>query len=418
MRDDCTVTSTAAPGTQTPASPPLLEVPRTRRSADRILLGVAGGFAQRWRVDPTLLRAAIGLLSLAGGVGVALYGVGVLLSEPRPTVTSEPAPPVAAPERRRNIAVVVATCAVLLAARELNLWPGDDVIIAAGIVAIAVTVLWSPAAVGRPRREGPRAGDGSRGQAAARFHPRHRRYCCPHGPHRWTHEVGRSVSAIAIALGGIAVIAAPALGRLLERLDTERTLRIREEERAALAEHLHDSVLQSLVLIQRSDDPRRMVSLARRQERELRSWLYGGQPVGQPASLTAAVEMMATAIEVDHEVRVEVVTVGDAPLDDAETTFLAALREATMNAVRHSNADKVDVYVEVGDDVLTGFVRDTGSGFDPAGVPADRHGIADSIIARIERAGGRATVTSRPGEGTEVEIELPWRRTLRNGPTR
>ena len=412
------MTSTAAPETQTPASPPLLEVPRTRRSADRILLGVAGGFAQRWRVDPTLLRAAIGLLSLAGGVGVALYGVGVLLSEPRPTVVSEPAPAVAAPERRRNIAVVVATCAVLLAARELNLWPGDDVMIASGIVAIAVTVLWSPA--GSDAR-----GARIRGLALV---PAVRlllgSILAIAGVAALTsrtdglRDVGRSVSAIAIALGGIAVIAAPALGRLLDRLDTERTLRIREEERAALAVHLHDSVLQSLVLIQRSDDPRRMVSLARRQERELRSWLYGGQPVGQPASLTAAVEMMATAIEVDHEVRVEVVTVGDAALDYAETTFLAALREATMNAVRHSNADKVDVYVEVGVDVLTGFVRDTGSGFDPAGVPADRHGITDSIVARIERAGGRATVASRLGEGTEVEIELPWRRTVRSGPTR
>ena len=412
------MTSTAAPETPTPASPPLLEVPRTRRSADRILLGVAGGFAQRWRVDPTLLRAAIGLLSLAGGVGVALYGVGVLLSEPRPTVVSEPAPAVAAPERRRNIAVVVATCAVLLAARELNLWPGDDVMIASGIVAIAVTVLWSPA--GSDAR-----GARIRGLALV---PAVRllfgSILAIAGVAALTsrtdglRDVGRSVSAIAIALGGIAVIAAPALGRLLDRLDTERTLRIREEERASLAVHLHDSVLQSLVLIQRSDDPRRMVSLARRQERELRSWLYGGQPVGQPASLTAAVEMMATAIEVDHEVRVEVVTVGDAALDDAETTFLAALREATMNAVRHSNADKVDVYVEVGVDVLTGFVRDTGSGFDPAGVPADRHGITDSIVARIERAGGRATVTSRLGAGTEVEIELPWRRTVRSGPTR
>ena len=92
LRDDETVTSTAAPGTQTPASPPLLEAPRTQRSADRVLLGVAGGFAQRWRVDPTLLRAALGLLSLAGGIGVVLYGVGVLCSEPRPAVTREPTP--------------------------------------------------------------------------------------------------------------------------------------------------------------------------------------------------------------------------------------------------------------------------------------------------------------------------------------
>ena len=225
------------------------------------------------------------------------------------------------------------------------------------------------------------------------------------------------MSAIAIVLGGIAVIAAPALGRLLERLDTERTLRIREEERAALAAHLHDSVLQTLVLIQRSDDPRRMVSLARRQERELRSWLYGGRPVGQPASLIVAVETMAMALEVDHAVRVEVVTVGDSPLDEVETTFL---RRSRGHDERRPPLElrKVDVYVEVGADELTGFVRDTGSGFDPAGVPDDRHGIADSIIARIERAGGRATVTSRPGEGTEVEIELPWRRAQRNGTTR
>ena len=138
-------------------------------------------------------------------------------------------------------------------------------------------------------------------------------------------DVGRSVSAIAIALAGIGVIAAPALGRLLANLDTERTLRVREEERAALAAHLHDSVLQSLVLIQRADDPRRMVSLARRQERELRSWLYGAGTVGEPSSLTAAVESMAAAIEVDHEMRVEAVIVGDAPLDETARAFLGAL---------------------------------------------------------------------------------------------
>ena len=182
-----TVTSTAAPGTQTPASPPLLEAPRTRRSADRILLGVAGGFAQRWRVDPTLLRAASGLLSLAGGVGVALYGVGVLLSEPRPATNERASSAVAAPERRRNIAVVVATCAVLLAARELESVAGrrrDD-----------------RRRHRRHRRhrvcgrrqasddrggEGPGPGGGSRGQAAARRDPRDRRHRCLRRSHRWS----------------------------------------------------------------------------------------------------------------------------------------------------------------------------------------------------------------------------------------
>ena len=229
-------------------------------------------------------------------------------------------------------------------------------------------------------------------------------------------DVGRSVSAIAIALAGIGVIAAPALGRLLANLDTERTLRVREEERAALAAHLHDSVLQSLVLIQRADDPRRMVSLARRQERELRSWLYGAGTVGEPSSLTAAVESMAAAIEVDHEMRVEAVIVGDAPLDETARAFLGALREAATNAARHSGADHIDVYVEADVTELAGFVRDTGVGFDPAAMPSDRHGIADSIIGRIDRAGGRVVVTSQPGDGTEVEIQLPRPRIMRVGP--
>jgi signal transduction histidine kinase len=158
-----------------------------------------------------------------------------------------------------------------------------------------------------------------------------------------------------------------------------------------------------------------MVSLARRQERELRGWLYGARPVGEPSSLTAAVELMAATIEVDLVVRIEAVTVGDAPLDETARTFLGALREATTNAARHSGADHVDVYVEADDTEFAGFVRDTGVGFDPGEVPADRHGIADSIVARVDRAGGRAVVTSRPGAGTEVEIQVPRPRLMQMG---
>jgi signal transduction histidine kinase len=405
---------TAAPDASTPAAPRLVE-PRTRRSADRILLGVAGGFARRWRVDPTLLRAAVGLLALAGGIGVALYAVGIALSEPRPTTNG--APQEATPMQRRNFAVGLATLAVLLAARDIGLWPGNEVMIPASIVAVAVVVIWAPAT----------GANGDNGGAVRRL------AAVP--VVRWVigailaiagvaaladltgglRDVGRSVSAIAIALAGIGVIAAPALGRLLANLDTERTLRVREEERAALAAHLHDSVLQSLVLIQRADDPRRMVSLARRQERELRSWLYGAGSVGEPSSLTAAVESMAAAIEVDHEMRVEAVIVGDAPLDETARAFLGALREAATNAARHSGADHIDVYVEADVTELAGFVRDTGGGFDPAAVPADRHGIADSIVGRIDRAGGHVVVTSHPNEGTEVEIQLPRPRVMRVG---
>jgi signal transduction histidine kinase/phage shock protein PspC (stress-responsive transcriptional regulator) len=410
------MTQTAAPGAPTPAAPRFVDAPRTRRSADRILLGVAGGFARRWRVDATLLRAAVGLLALAGGIGVVLYAVGIARSEPRPALNGGSSPD-AAPLRRRNLAVAVATFAILLAARDIGLWPGNEVMIPASIVAVAVVVIWAPET---PATEGD--GGTVRRLASAPLV-------------RWVigailaiagvaaladrtgglRDVGRSVSAIAIALAGIGVIAAPALGRLLSNLDTERTLRVREEERAALAAHLHDSVLQSLVLIQRADDPRRMASLARRQERELRSWLYGVGAVGEPSSLTAAVESMATAIEVDHEMRVEAVVVGDAPLDETARSFLGALREAATNSARHSGADHIDVYVEADATELVGFVRDTGVGFDPAAVPPDRHGIADSIVGRIDRAGGRVVLTSRPGDGTEVEIELPRPRVMRVG---
>jgi signal transduction histidine kinase len=220
-------------------------------------------------------------------------------------------------------------------------------------------------------------------------------------------DVGRSASAVAIAITGAAVIAAPAIGRLVGRLDQERRLRVREEERAALAAHLHDSVLQSLVLIQRADDPRQMTSLARRQERELRSWLYGGRTEAEPTTLQGAVEAMTAAIELDHAIRVDAVTVGDQSLDDAATAMLGVLREATTNAARHAQVEHVDVYVEVDDRSLVGYVRDTGVGFDPEAVAADRRGIAESILGRAERAGGKATVASSPGSGTEVEIRIP-----------
>ena len=186
-------------------------------------------------------------------------------------------------------------------------------------------------------------------------------------------------------------------------------MRIREEEIARVSTHLHDSVLQSLVLIQRSDDPRRMVSLARRQERELRAWLYGAAPIGDPQSLHAAIEVLTTELEADHDIRIEAVIVGDQPLDDASRVLIAALREALVNAARHAEVDRIDVFVEADDTELTGFVRDTGIGFDPATIPQDRHGINDSIVGRVQRFGGTAVIESHAGTGTEVEIRIPRR---------
>ncbi len=411
VRDDGRVTTTAPARTPGDASDDLSRDGAVR-SPNHLLFGVCGSFAQRWRVDPTLLRAATGLLALTGGIGVVLYAIGfAVLRRREPGEAAGPADTTAASDRRRNLAVVAATAAILVGARETDLWPGNEIVVPSAIVAAAVVLIWlpRPAVAGRlsVRAMAPwlRIALGAILAVAGVATLADRTGGLA--------EVGRSVTAIAIALGGFAVIAAPAIARLLGNLDAERTMRIREEERAALAAHLHDSVLQSLVLIQRSDDPRRMVGLARRQERELRSWLYGARPIGEPTSLMAAVEAAAATIEVDHETRIEVVTVGDAPLDNAARALVGAVREAATNAARHSGADHVDVYAEADENELVAFVRDTGRGFDPAAIADDRHGLADSIIGRVERSGGRATVTSRPGDGTEVELRLPRRRIVR-----
>lgn len=154
-----------------------------------------------------------------------------------------------------------------------------------------------------------------------------------------------------------------------------------------------------------------MVALARRQERELRSWLYGssGDP-GQASTLADAVETIAEEIEAVHDLSVEVVVVGDAPVDDDVRSLLAATREAAVNAAKHAEVTAVDVYVEVERDTLSAFIRDRGRGFDPGAIDGDRQGIRRSIIERVERRGGTASIWSAPGEGTEVELSVPLRR--------
>ena len=173
-----------------------------------------------------------------------------------------------------------------------------------------------------------------------------------------------------------------------------------------MAAHLHDSVLQTLALIQRTDQPREMVALARNQERELRAWLGGAAPRSDQ-SLSTAIETALSAVELQFKVPIEVVTVGDAPVDERTQAVVDACREAAVNAAKHSGADQISVYLEVEDDAITAYVRDQGSGFDPDGVAPDRRGISDSIRGRMERAGGTASIDSEVGLGTEVKLVMP-----------
>ena len=209
--------------------------------------------------------------------------------------------------------------------------------------------------------------------------------------------------------GALLLVVGPWLWRLALERDAERAARIRSEERAEVAARVHDSVLQTLALIQRhAEEPRRVAAIARRQERELRGWLYADRPIGdETASLVAALSAAAADVEELHGVRIEMASAGDCPVDEAVGALVLAAREAMTNAAKFAGVDEIDVYVEVGGRGVAVFVRDRGSGFDRDAVPAGRRGIAESIEGRLERAGGRATIVTAPGEGTEVELRLP-----------
>ena len=216
-----------------------------------------------------------------------------------------------------------------------------------------------------------------------------------------------ALAAFAV-LVGVAAVAAPFLVTLVRNLERERIARVRETERADIAAHLHDSVLQTLALIQRrADDPATVVRLARRQERELRSWLYAGQP-RQADSLAERITASVHEVEDDHGIPVDLVVTGDRPIDEVGEALVMAAREAVRNAVRHARPP-VSVYAEVGLDQAELFVRDHGDGFDLDAledVPADRLGVRESILARMARVGGTARVR-RMSDGTEVALVVP-----------
>lgn len=215
------------------------------------------------------------------------------------------------------------------------------------------------------------------------------------------------LAIIAASFAGAAVLVAPWAFRLWRELISERTARVREEQRAEMAAHLHDSVLQTLALIQnRAGASSEVGRIARAQERELREWLYaedGRAREQESADLTTELRAVAAALEVDHAVHFDVVSVGE-PVRFAPAELAAAAREAMLNAARHAGGD-VSVYVETGSGTVDVFVRDRGTGFDVSALPEGRLGVRESIIGRMRRAGGHATVTSRE-TGTEVHLSI------------
>jgi signal transduction histidine kinase len=205
----------------------------------------------------------------------------------------------------------------------------------------------------------------------------------------------------------ITLVVAPRWLRSSRELAAERARKARLEERAEVAELVHDSVLQTLALIQsRADDPSEVKALARMQERDLRARLFGGPGGKEPASVATALRAAAAEVEDSHRVKIEMVTVGDAPLDEPTAALVAAAREALSNAARHAPGSPVSLYAEVDERRVAAYVRDRGPGFDLEAVPEDRRGVTDSIVARMVRHGGHAAVRTAPGGGCEVRLVL------------
>jgi signal transduction histidine kinase len=213
-----------------------------------------------------------------------------------------------------------------------------------------------------------------------------------------------------VLLIGVLILLAPWWLATLDDLSGERRARMRVEERANVAAHLHDSVLQTLTLIERSaGNEAAVVRLARNQERELRAWLFDpdGNETAAPNTYASLLRALQGEVESDYGVTIELVTVGDCDADERVVALVAAAREAAINAAQWASAPTVSIYGEVESDVLTLFVRDLGRGFDVDDVPPDRRGIALSIRQRMDQHGGAASIKSTVGVGTEVQLMLP-----------
>lgn len=382
-----------------------------RPAPEPVVSGVASALSVRFGLSVALVRAAFATLAAAGGFGLVAYVALSVLWRRRSGHAVAPAA-----SRDAGLGLVVAGLVWELS----NWWPGVrlELVVPVGLVTAGVGMGWrgSDDAV-----RGDRRGSGVLGRVLGGL------VLCIGGLAVF---FGQQVDvgtlrdtglALGVAFAGAGLVLGPSAVRLVRSFSVERDERIRAQERARVAAHLHDSVLQTLTLIQkRADDPAATATLARHQERSLRRWLYGGGAAGDDGEVEPggegwrrAAERMVGEVEDQYSVAVELVMVGDGEVDDARTpavaAVLAAAREALVNAAKFSGVPHLSMYCELADGRFEVFVRDRGKGFDPATIPADRRGIRDSIVGRVRGVGGTARLRSEPGAGTEVHLSLPAR---------
>jgi signal transduction histidine kinase len=382
-------------------------VPLRRDPANGLIGGVCAGLATRLGVDALVLRVVFVVMASAGGAGVVLYLLAWVFV---PAGEGEARfPRMAAGRGAWQVAVGMGllVLSLLLLFRAWGLWVGDALAWPVTLVATGGALVWRQSREAAPSRDRPTFGlpAAARGRAwlgAALVLGGGLVFLWLNDALRPARDVLLAVVVVVVAAG---IILAPWWLRLVRGLASERAERIRSEERAEVAAHLHDSVLQTLALVQkRSDDPREVALLARRQERELRAWLNGAR--ADASSFAAALSRAAAEVEDAHHVAIDVVTVGDAPLDDRLDAVVAAAREALTNAGKFAADAPISLYAEVTPERVEVFVRDRGPGFDVAAVPEDRRGVRESIVGRMERHGGRAAIASPGGSGTEVELVI------------
>lgn len=376
-----------------------------RRSGDRLVAGLASGLGDHWGIPDAYVRAAFVVATLAGGAGIVAYTIGWALTLERDD-TTEPEPKSDA--QKAGLALIF--IGALLGLRGFDLWFGDQIVLPAALLAFGTAAMWDrsdPEARSRIARLGSGDEEVTRIRVIAGGLLMLAGFAYFVGSIDALSDVGPVLLAVAITVTGFMILFGPLVLRMARDLADERRGRIRSDERADMAAHLHDSVLQTLALIQRADDPKRMVTLARGQERELREWLYRRGQAAPGDDLASAMRDQASRVEQGHDIPVDVVVVGDAPITVELQALCQAAGEAMTNAAKHSGAEKVSVYVEVVDKAVEVYIVDDGKGFDPENVEGEGRGIPDSIIGRMQRHGGEATIVSEPEEGSEVYLRMP-----------
>jgi signal transduction histidine kinase/phage shock protein PspC (stress-responsive transcriptional regulator) len=364
---------------------------------------VAGGIGARLGIHPIYVRAAFLSAILAGGIGLVAYVLASLIVPEE----KEPATPYSATVRQK-VGIGAMFLAGMLLFMGIGLWFGPatwPIVLVLFGLAIAIDTSGFnyeqslEGVVGSSRRPWWLVLGGLAMMIVG--------LAFVLTSLNGLQSAGALVIATILTLVGFVIVGGPWLWSLVEDLGTERRARIRSEERAEMAAHLHDSVLQSLALIQRTDDPKRMVTLARAQERDLRAWLYDPEAADEE-TLRGALAIAATRVEEAHDVPVTTVVVGENELLPAkQKALVGAATEAMMNAARHSGTAKVSVFAESTEDGVDVFITDQGNGFDPDNIDEDRKGIAESIQGRMSRNGGTVVIDSSNGIGTEVHLTMP-----------